>query len=167
MGFGESTERYGCSADSPISSLGQGSGASPPAFMALSSLIVNSYCRLGHGAKISSSYAAWLFWLSAWCTWTTPTCYTGWSHPQLILRNWLLMSRWPPLMTGNLHKLPVVSWRQKSAQCIFWNTSLSVAVHVRSNYRTSRLHGCISPKVMPCIQHTSSFHSRASRKCPS
>jgi hypothetical protein len=57
-GFGESTESYGGSADSPSSGLGQGSGASPPAFMALSSLIVNTYCRLGHGAKIRLSYVA-------------------------------------------------------------------------------------------------------------
>jgi hypothetical protein len=64
-GFGESTESYGGSTDSPISGLGQGSGASPPAFMALSSLIVDAYCWLGHGAKIRSSYVAQLFWLSA------------------------------------------------------------------------------------------------------
>ena len=65
MGFGESTERYGSSANSPISGLGQGSGASPPAFMSLSSLIVNAYRRLGHGAQIRSSYVAQLFWLGA------------------------------------------------------------------------------------------------------
>jgi hypothetical protein len=64
-GFGESSERYGGSADSPISSLGQGSGTSPPAFMAPSSLIVNAYRQLGHGAKIRLSYVARLFWLSA------------------------------------------------------------------------------------------------------
>jgi hypothetical protein len=39
-GFGESMESYGSFANSPISGLGQVSGASPPAFMALSSLIV-------------------------------------------------------------------------------------------------------------------------------
>jgi hypothetical protein len=66
MGFGESTESFGGSANSPISSLGQGSRASPPAFMALSSLIVNAYRRLGHGANIRSTYhVARLFWLSA------------------------------------------------------------------------------------------------------
>ncbi len=46
---------------------------------------------------------------SSWallCTWTTLTCYTGRSHLQLILRNWLLISRQPPLITGNLHRLP-------------------------------------------------------------
>jgi len=39
-GFGESTETYGGTNTSPNSGLGQGSGASPPGFMALSSLIV-------------------------------------------------------------------------------------------------------------------------------
>jgi hypothetical protein len=57
-GFGESTESYGSSANIPTSGLGQGSGASPPAFMALSSLIVNAFRRLGYGAKIRLSYVA-------------------------------------------------------------------------------------------------------------
>ena len=57
-GFGESTETYGGTRTSPNSGLGQGSGASPPGFMALSSLIVNAYRRMGHGAKILLSYLA-------------------------------------------------------------------------------------------------------------
>jgi hypothetical protein len=64
-GFGESAESYGGTSSSPNSGLGQGSGASPPAFLALSSLIVNAYCHLGHGAKICSSYVGHLFYLSA------------------------------------------------------------------------------------------------------
>ena len=64
-GFGESAESYGGTSLSPNSGLGQGSGASPPAFLALSSLIVNAYCHLGHGAKICSSYVGHLFYLSA------------------------------------------------------------------------------------------------------
>ncbi len=48
-GFGESAESYGGTALSPLTGLGQGSGASPPAFMALSLLIVNAYRRMGHG----------------------------------------------------------------------------------------------------------------------
>ncbi len=43
MGFGESADSYGGTALSPLTGLGQGSGASPPAFMALSLLIVNAY----------------------------------------------------------------------------------------------------------------------------
>jgi hypothetical protein len=50
---------------SPNLGLGQGSGASLPGFMALSSLIINAYHRLGHGAKILSLYSSCLFHLSA------------------------------------------------------------------------------------------------------
>ncbi len=63
--FGESAESYGGTSSSPNSGLGQGSGASPPAFLMLISLIVNAYHRLGHGAKICSSYVGCLFYLSA------------------------------------------------------------------------------------------------------
>jgi hypothetical protein len=65
MGFGESAGSYGSTATSPNLGLGQGSGASPPGFMALSSLIFNAYHHLGHGAKILSSYSSCLFHLSA------------------------------------------------------------------------------------------------------
>jgi hypothetical protein len=64
-GFGESAESYKGTDASPNLDLGQGSGASPPGFMALSSLIVNAYRRLGHGTKILSSCTACLFHLSA------------------------------------------------------------------------------------------------------
>ncbi len=64
-GFGKSAESYSGTSLSPNSGLGQGSGASPPAFLALSSLIIKAYCRLGHGAKICSSYVGCLFYLSA------------------------------------------------------------------------------------------------------
>jgi hypothetical protein len=63
--FGESTESYGGTAHSPNSGLGQGNGASPPGFLALSSLIVNAYQQMGHGAQICSSYTAHLFVLVA------------------------------------------------------------------------------------------------------
>jgi hypothetical protein len=63
--FGESTKSFGGTEESPNSGLGQGSGASPPAFMALSSLIVNTYRQMGHGACICSSYSARLFVIAA------------------------------------------------------------------------------------------------------
>jgi hypothetical protein len=63
--FGESASSYGGTAVSPNLGLGQGSGASPPGFMALSSLIINAYRCLGHVAKILSSYSSCLFHLSA------------------------------------------------------------------------------------------------------
>jgi hypothetical protein len=65
MGFGELTNSYGSTSVSPNSGLGQGSGASPPGFLVLSSLIINVYCCMGHGAKIRSSYALRLFHLTA------------------------------------------------------------------------------------------------------
>ena len=63
--FGESIDSYGGTALSPLTGLGQGSGASPPAFMALSLLIVNAYRQMGHGARIKLSYASRLFSLCA------------------------------------------------------------------------------------------------------
>jgi hypothetical protein len=52
-GFGESSESYGGTSDSPNSGLDQGSGASPPGFLALSLLSVNAFRHQGHGAKIT------------------------------------------------------------------------------------------------------------------
>ena len=63
-GFGESSESFCGTTATPNSGLGQGSGASPPAFLALSALIVNAYWQMDHGAKISSSYVSWVFFLS-------------------------------------------------------------------------------------------------------
>ncbi len=50
---------------SPTSDLGQVSGASLPAFIALSSLIVNEYWQMGHGAQVHLLYGSWLFILAA------------------------------------------------------------------------------------------------------
>jgi hypothetical protein len=55
-GFGEPADSYGGTALSLLTGLGQGSSASPTAFMALSSLIVNAYHQMGHGAHIELSY---------------------------------------------------------------------------------------------------------------
>jgi hypothetical protein len=55
-GFGKSSESYGGTSDSPNSGLGQGSGANPPGFLALSLLIVNAYRRQGHSAKITLAF---------------------------------------------------------------------------------------------------------------
>jgi hypothetical protein len=64
-GFEESTDSYGGTTSSPNLGLGQGSGASPPAFMALSSLINNAFCQMGHGARKQLSYVSCTFRLSA------------------------------------------------------------------------------------------------------
>jgi hypothetical protein len=63
-GFRESASSYGGTSLNLYSGLGQGSGASPPAFMG-SLLIENAYCRMGHGARIRSSYVSRLFFLAA------------------------------------------------------------------------------------------------------
>ncbi len=65
IGFGELMDSYGGTSASPNSGLGQGSGASPPGFLALSSLIINVYQHMGYGAKIRSSYALRLFHVTA------------------------------------------------------------------------------------------------------
>jgi hypothetical protein len=64
-GFSKSTNSYGGTSLSLNSGLGEGSGASPPGFMALSSLFVNAYQCLGHGSKLLSLYSAYLFHRSA------------------------------------------------------------------------------------------------------
>jgi hypothetical protein len=64
-GFGKSSKSFGGTALSPNSGLGQGSGASPPAFMALSSLIVNAYRQMGHGTRVHSLYGSRVFILAA------------------------------------------------------------------------------------------------------
>jgi hypothetical protein len=63
-GFGKSANSFGETTKSPNSGLGQGSGASPPAFMALSSLIVRVYHQIGNRARMRSSYTSQLFVLA-------------------------------------------------------------------------------------------------------
>jgi hypothetical protein len=64
MGFGKLADSYSGTTGSPNSGLGQDSRASPLGFMALSSLIINTYHCMGYGAKISSFYTFCLFNLS-------------------------------------------------------------------------------------------------------
>ena len=54
-GFGESARSYGGSSEHPTLGLGQGNAAAGPSFLAISSLIVNSYLRQGHGARTRTS----------------------------------------------------------------------------------------------------------------
>ncbi len=55
-GFRESLESYRGTPTNPNSVLGQGSGASPPGFLALSLLIVNAYRCQGHGANVTLAF---------------------------------------------------------------------------------------------------------------
>ena len=64
-GFGKSANSFGGMTESPNSGLGQGSGASPLAFMALSSLIVKAYRWMGNGARMRSLYISRPFVLAA------------------------------------------------------------------------------------------------------
>ena len=64
-GFGESTQTYGGSEDNPLAGAGQGNGGAPPSFTALSTLVVNAYKRLGHGATLTSSLMARIYLLAS------------------------------------------------------------------------------------------------------
>jgi hypothetical protein len=64
-GFGKSSESYGGSKKDCTLRLGQGNAAAGPSFLALSSLIVNSYLQKGHGAHLVSSYTQCLLFLAA------------------------------------------------------------------------------------------------------
>ena len=75
-GFGESKQTYGGSEDNPLVGSGQGNGGAPPAFTALSTLVVNAYKRLGHGATLSlcASWPGFISW--PWfCMWMMVTGY--------------------------------------------------------------------------------------------
>jgi hypothetical protein len=63
-GFGDSAESYGGTTNSPNSGLDQGSGASPPGFLALSLLIVNAYRCQGYGTNITFTFIGRLFSLA-------------------------------------------------------------------------------------------------------
>lgn len=65
-GFGESDEFFGGTEDKPFGGFGQGNGAAPPGFAALSALVVNAYKRMGeNGAKLTSCYTSRMFLLAA------------------------------------------------------------------------------------------------------
>jgi hypothetical protein len=64
-GFGEATTPYGGTTANPTFGLGQGNGAAPPAFSAVSTLMVNAYRSLGHGIKFFSAYSLREFVIAA------------------------------------------------------------------------------------------------------
>jgi len=78
-GFGESKQSYGGTHELRLAGYGQGNAASGPGFTALSSLIVNSYLREGHGAQIYSSYYKRLLLLAA-VMYVDDTDLIHWSH---------------------------------------------------------------------------------------
>ncbi len=51
-GFGQLTMSYGGTVDDPTMDFAQGNGMAPPGFLALSTLMINVYKRLGHGVNV-------------------------------------------------------------------------------------------------------------------
>ena len=51
--------------DDPIAGLGQGNYMAPPGFLALNSMIVCAYRRMGHGARLTSVMSVRMFLLAA------------------------------------------------------------------------------------------------------
>jgi hypothetical protein len=124
-GFGESAESYSGTSLSPNSGLGQGSGASPPAFLALSSLNVNAYRHLGHGAKICSSYVGHLFYLSA-IMYVTGTDLLHWPDSAHLDPDDLIACVQQVTMDyGHLAQASGSILKEKSAWYILWTTYTS------------------------------------------
>jgi len=65
MGSPSSHTAAGGTREDPFMGYGQGNGVAPPGFSAVSSLIVNAYKRLGHGARITTSLVKRLVHLCA------------------------------------------------------------------------------------------------------
>ena len=64
-GFGEASGTYGGTERNGLAGSGQENGAAPPSFVALSTLVVNTYKRSGRGAKITPTRTARLVLLAA------------------------------------------------------------------------------------------------------
>ncbi len=64
-GFGKSSDSYAGSGKDCTTGLGQGNAAAGPGFLALSSLIINSYFQEGHRSRLVSSYTQRILVLAA------------------------------------------------------------------------------------------------------
>ena len=63
--FGQSESPFGGTRWVPSMGLGQGNGAAPPGFLAVSTLMNNLYCRQGHGTEFVGAWARNAFMLAA------------------------------------------------------------------------------------------------------
>jgi hypothetical protein len=63
--FGQSLTFFGGSQDDPSMGFGQGNGAAPPGFLAVSALLIKAYRRQGHGAWFTPGLARDAFILAA------------------------------------------------------------------------------------------------------
>jgi hypothetical protein len=64
-GYGDSERSYGGTLDDPLGGLGQGNGAAPPSFTAISTLLILAYVHMGHGVEIESAVSGVLFTIAA------------------------------------------------------------------------------------------------------
>ena len=64
-GFGLANKSYGGTPDAPYMGLTQGSGASPAAWTAISTLIVSAYRAKGYGAQLVSAWSGIIMALAA------------------------------------------------------------------------------------------------------
>jgi hypothetical protein len=64
-GFGQSIVPYGGTKEDPTMGLAQGNGAAPPGFLAVSTLMIEVYKRLGHGSNFVSAWSGDAFFLAA------------------------------------------------------------------------------------------------------
>jgi hypothetical protein len=126
--FGKSEECYGGTDSSPNSGLGQGSGASPPAFMALSSLIINSYRQRDMVLKSPSSYFGHLFYLSA-VMYVDDTNLLHWPESSTTDPKELIEQvQWATMDYGCLAQATGGILKEKKCSIYFWTGSLSVAM---------------------------------------
>ena len=63
--FGQSETSFGGTTADPSMGIGQGSTAAPPSFTSQSTLMMNAYKTLGHGAEMISAWTGDLFKLAA------------------------------------------------------------------------------------------------------
>jgi hypothetical protein len=64
-GFGNSKRSFGGTNSSPYGGLGQGNGAAPPAFTAVSTLLLMSFIGMGHGNTFKSAISGLCFSIAA------------------------------------------------------------------------------------------------------
>jgi hypothetical protein len=64
-GYGVSQQGYGGSPDDPTFGLGQGNGMAPSGFLAVSTLMVETYKRLGHASSFCGAWSGILFAVAA------------------------------------------------------------------------------------------------------
>ena len=64
-GFGDSTRSYGGTTDDPLGGLGQGNGAAPPGFTAVSTLLIMAFINMGHSDQVETAVSGFLFTIAA------------------------------------------------------------------------------------------------------